>query len=111
METPYNENLLVATSPDSAALIAAFSEEGGAPVDTGRRNQYNVGLQQGISRYIQVDTDYFWKYTDERLRLRRSVQYAGRISHQLAEVQDRRPLDPGEHGQPQGIPVVYDDGP
>ena len=31
METPYNENLLVATSPDSAALVAAFSEEGGAP--------------------------------------------------------------------------------
>ncbi len=52
METPYNENLLVATSPDSAALVAAFSEEGGAPVATGHRNQYNIGIQQALGRYV-----------------------------------------------------------
>jgi outer membrane receptor protein involved in Fe transport len=34
METPYNENLLVATSQSAAALVAAFSEEGGAPLNT-----------------------------------------------------------------------------
>jgi hypothetical protein len=64
METPYNENLLVATSPDAADLIAAFSEEGGAPLDTGHRNQYNVGFQQAFSRYVQVEADYFWKSTN-----------------------------------------------
>jgi hypothetical protein len=64
METPYNENLLVATSENAAALIEAFSEEGGAPLNTGHRNQFNVGIQQALSRYVQVEADYFWKRTD-----------------------------------------------
>jgi Carboxypeptidase regulatory-like domain len=64
METPYNENLLVATAPASTDLIEAFSEEGGAPLATGHRNQYNIGLSQAFSRYLAVEGDYFWKYTD-----------------------------------------------
>jgi hypothetical protein len=64
METPYNENLLVATSPAAADLVTAFSEEGGAPLNPGHRNQYNIGLQQGISRYLQIEGDYFWKQTN-----------------------------------------------
>jgi hypothetical protein len=64
METPYNENLLVATSPGAVDLIAAFSPEGQAPLNTGKRDQFNVGVQQGLSRYLQVDADYFWKFTD-----------------------------------------------
>jgi len=64
METPYNENLLVATSPNSADLITAFSSEGGAPLNTGHRNQFNAGLQQALTRFVQVEADYFWKRTD-----------------------------------------------
>src|SRR5262249_27284912 len=64
IETPYHENLLVATSQSSSQLIQAFSEEGGAPLNTGHRNQFNVGLQQALSRYVQVEADYFWKHTD-----------------------------------------------
>jgi len=64
METPYNENLLVATSPNSADLIAAFSSEGGAPLNTGHRNQFNAGFQQALSRFVQLEADYFWKHTD-----------------------------------------------
>src|SRR5439155_11469133 len=55
METPYNENLLVATSENASALIEAFSEEGGAPLNTGHRNQFNVGIQQALSRYVQAE--------------------------------------------------------
>jgi hypothetical protein len=64
METPYNENLLVATSPAGAFLISAFSSQGQAALQPGSRNQFNAGLQQAISRYIQVEGDYFWKYTN-----------------------------------------------
>jgi Carboxypeptidase regulatory-like domain len=64
METPYNENLLVATSQDASALIKAFSEQGGAPLNPGHRNQFNLGVQQALSRYVQVEADYFWKRTD-----------------------------------------------
>jgi hypothetical protein len=64
METPYNENLLVATSPLASALIAAVSSSGQAPVAPGSRNQFNAGLQQALTRFVQVEGDYFWKYTD-----------------------------------------------
>jgi hypothetical protein len=64
METPYNENLLVATSPSAAPLVNAFSESGEAPLKPGSRNQFNIGLQQALSRYIQFEGDYFWKFTD-----------------------------------------------
>jgi hypothetical protein len=63
METPYNENLLVAASGGAQVLIDTFSEEGGSPVEPGHRNQYNVGLQQAVGRYLQIDADYFWKLT------------------------------------------------
>jgi outer membrane cobalamin receptor len=64
METPYNENLLVATSPEGAFLINQFSTQGQAALSPGSRNQFNVGLQQGLSRYVQAEADYFWKYTN-----------------------------------------------
>jgi Carboxypeptidase regulatory-like domain len=63
METPYNENLLVAASGKAQVLVDAFSEEGQSPVEPGHRNQYNVGLQQAVGRYLQIDADYFWKLT------------------------------------------------
>jgi hypothetical protein len=64
METPYNENLLVATAPAGSFLIDAFSSQGQAGLKPGTRNQYNVGLQQALSRFVQAEADYFWKYTD-----------------------------------------------
>jgi hypothetical protein len=64
METPFNENLLVAISPASQDLVTAFSAQGQAPLKPGSRNQFNAGLQQAIGRYIQAEADYFWKYTD-----------------------------------------------
>ena len=30
----------------------------------GRRNQYNAGLQQAIGKWLLLDLDYFWKYTN-----------------------------------------------
>jgi len=63
LETPYNENLLVAISPTSRVLVNAFSEEGQAPLEPGHRNQFNLGLQQAFGRYIRVEGDYFWKFT------------------------------------------------
>ena len=63
METPYNENLLVTIFPAAQDLITSFSAEGQAPLNPGRRNQFNIGFQQGIGRYVQVETDYFWKFT------------------------------------------------
>ncbi|MEN3332357.1 MAG: hypothetical protein V7641_1722 [Blastocatellia bacterium] len=64
-ETPYNENLILSSATGSGGLADGIL--GGAtsqPLRPGRRNQFNAGLQQGIGRYIIVDADYFWKYTN-----------------------------------------------
>ncbi len=63
METPYNENLLLSNSTGEAGLTDVFGAEGAEPLKPGHRNQYNVGFQQALGRYLQVDGDYFWKFT------------------------------------------------
>ncbi len=64
-ETPYNENLILSSSTGIGGLasngVGGTSEN---PIQPGRRNQYNTGVQQGIGKYLQVDADYFWKYTN-----------------------------------------------
>ncbi len=63
-ETPFNENLLLSNGTGSGGLAQnVFGASGVSPLEPGRRNQYNVGLQQSISRWAIVDLDYFWKYT------------------------------------------------
>jgi hypothetical protein len=63
--TPYNENLLVASSTGRGGLGGGLlGSVGGAPLTPGRRNQYDVGLQQRIWRGIHIDAEYFWKFTD-----------------------------------------------
>jgi hypothetical protein len=65
METPYNENLILSSAPSElrgqGGILGATTDD---PLKIGRRNQYNVGLQQQIGKYILFDADYFWKYTD-----------------------------------------------
>jgi hypothetical protein len=61
-ETPFNENLLLSSAAGSLAGNV-FGASGVAPLEPGRRNQYNAGFQQGLGRWIVVDADYFWKYT------------------------------------------------
>ncbi|MGA2713987.1 MAG: TonB-dependent receptor [Bryobacteraceae bacterium] len=63
-ETPYNENLLVSSETGAGGLASnVFGAFGTAPLRPGTRDQYNVGLQQGIGRHLLVDAGYFWKFT------------------------------------------------
>ena len=63
--TPYNENLVLASSTGSGGFGGGLlGSVGGAPLTPGRRNQYDVGVQQRAWRGIQVDSEYFWKFTD-----------------------------------------------
>jgi hypothetical protein len=59
METPYNENLLLSAG---YGLNGLFGE--GQPVPPGRRNQVEVGIQQGLGRWLVADFGYFNKRTD-----------------------------------------------
>jgi hypothetical protein len=63
-ETPYNENLLLSSSTGAGGLgSAGFGGFGQQPIEPGRRNQFNAGFQQAFGRYLLVDGEYFWKYT------------------------------------------------
>ena len=62
-ETPFNENLLLASSTGVGGLDQNIFGANAVAIQPGRRNQFNTGFQQAIGRYLLVDTDYFWKYT------------------------------------------------
>jgi hypothetical protein len=63
-ETPYNENLIISSSTGVGGLAEnVFGALAVQPIKPGKRNQYNVGLQQSAGRFLLIDADYFWKYT------------------------------------------------
>ena len=57
-ETPYNENLVLASSPNAVVFGAD-----GTPPPVGKRDQVEVGIQQGIGRWLVLDLGYFNKHT------------------------------------------------
>jgi hypothetical protein len=68
-ETPFNENLILSSATGSAssgngALAQNVFGSTSVPIQPGHRHQFNTGLQQSLGRYLLVDADYFWKYTD-----------------------------------------------
>jgi hypothetical protein len=58
LETPYNENLLLSSS----AAVAGLSGSGEV-LQPGKRHEIEVGVQQGIGRWLVVDFGYFKKKT------------------------------------------------
>jgi hypothetical protein len=63
--TPYNENLVLASSTGSGGFGGGvLGSVGGAPLTPARRHQFDVGVHQTTWRGIQIDADYFWKATE-----------------------------------------------
>jgi hypothetical protein len=63
-ETPFNENLILSSATGSGGLAQNLFGSNSVPIEPGRRDQFNAGLQQAIGKFLLVDADYFWKYTD-----------------------------------------------
>ncbi len=65
LETPFNENLILASlgasNPVITDVIGGQSLE--SPIRSGQRNQFNAGFQQAFGKHVVVDADYLWKYT------------------------------------------------
>jgi len=65
LETPFNENLILASlgasNPVITDVIGGQSLQ--SPIRSGQRNQFNAGFQQAFGKYAVVDADYLWKYT------------------------------------------------
>lgn len=63
-ETPFNENLILSSATGGGGLAQnIFGAHQVSPIEPGRRNQFNAGLQQAVGKWLLVDADYFWKYT------------------------------------------------
>jgi len=63
-ETPYNENLILSSTTGAGGLAnGLLGDTSNVPLTPGRRNQFNVGFQQAIGKYIILDGDYFNKRT------------------------------------------------
>jgi hypothetical protein len=63
-ETPYNENLVLSSATGAGGLAdGVLGSASNQPLQPGRRNQFNVGLQQSIGKLIVFDVDYFNKRT------------------------------------------------
>jgi outer membrane cobalamin receptor len=63
LETPYNENLVLSSSTGSGGLAQNAFGANAAALRPGHRDDYSAGIQQALSRFLQVDANYFWKYT------------------------------------------------
>ena len=68
LESPFNENLVIASTGCGIPFLAALVPPPGVPCVTGpitpgQRNEFHAGLQQAFGRYLVVSGDYIWKYT------------------------------------------------
>src|SRR5271157_4031357 len=68
METPFNENLVIASTGCGDPVIAAIVSPPGITCNLGAltpgfRNEFHAGFQQAFGKYLVVDAQYIWKYT------------------------------------------------
>lgn len=61
--TPYNENLIVASSSGPGSTAGALGAVDSAVLKTGRRNQFNVGFETQVSKLLSLSAEYLWKFT------------------------------------------------
>ena len=63
LETPFNENLIIATEGCNVPVIAALIPCVPANSPAGYRNEFHAGLQQAFGKHLVIDGEYIWKYT------------------------------------------------
>jgi hypothetical protein len=68
METPFNENLIIASTGCSIPFLATLVPPPGVScnlggIAPGHRNEFHAGLQQAFGRYFVLSGEYIWKYT------------------------------------------------
>jgi hypothetical protein len=68
METPFNENLIIASTGCSIPFLATLVPPPGVTcnlgtINPGHRNEFHAGFQQAFGRYLVINAEYIWKYT------------------------------------------------
>jgi hypothetical protein len=66
LETPFNENLVLASTGCANAVLNPLlgcGATGANPLSPGWRNEFHVGIQQAAGKYLVFSGEYIWKYT------------------------------------------------
>jgi hypothetical protein len=66
LETPFNENLVLSSNGCADPVLNPLlvcSSNVATPFSPGWRNEFHVGLQQALGRYLVFSGEYVWKYT------------------------------------------------
>jgi len=66
LETPFNENLVLSSTGCANPVLNPLlvcSTDAATPFTPGWRNEFHVGLQQALGRYLVFSGEYVWKYT------------------------------------------------
>ena len=63
LESPFNENLILASEGCNYAVIADLIPCTPSPNQPGFRNDFHAGFEQQLSKYAVLSADYVWKYT------------------------------------------------
>jgi hypothetical protein len=63
LESPFNENLIIASEGCYYPVIAALIPCTPSPNRPGFRNDFHAGFEQSLSKYAVLSADYVWKYT------------------------------------------------
>jgi Carboxypeptidase regulatory-like domain/TonB-dependent Receptor Plug Domain len=67
LETPFNENLILASVGCNNAvlnpLLGCFEAAQPTPLGPGWRNEFHAGIEQAFGRYLVFSGEYIWKYT------------------------------------------------
>jgi len=66
LETPFNENLVLSSTGCADPVLNPLlvcSTSAVTPFSPGWRNEFHVGLQQALRRYLVFSGEYVWKYT------------------------------------------------
>jgi hypothetical protein len=68
LESPFNENLVIASTGCSNPVVSLLVPPPnipctGGPITPGWRNEFHAGFQQAFGKYVVVDAEYIWKYT------------------------------------------------
>ena len=68
LESPFNENLVIASEGCSIPVLAAIVPPPGVPCVAGSitpafRNEFHAGFEQALGKNVVVNGEYIWKYT------------------------------------------------
>jgi hypothetical protein len=66
LETPFNENLVVASVGCGDVVLNPLlgcAASGVDPLSPGWRNEFHAGIQQAAGKYLVFSGEYIWKYT------------------------------------------------